>query len=301
MMHPGYAMAIDAGGTYFKYGVVSGDGSLYGGMNMLAVNSNGTLEEIMRGYAQCIGHMRQNLQKDGISALGLGISTPGPFDFEHFTSRMEHKFASLKGINLREEFIRRGILSPCEKLRFIHDAHAFLLGECRSGAAAGFDNVIAITIGTGLGVGYYLDGVLRTDVKGGPLYSLYALPFGDGVLENLVSAKGITAAYCRLNPSNPAEDAKMVAERARKGDTLAAQAYALAGEALAQTLGPLVKKYRIDCVVFGGQVSHSADLFFPAIMHRLSSEKPVELKAGLHLDASALVGAAQFAFCPPSA
>lgn len=295
-MEQRFAMAIDAGGTYFKFGVVAADGTVYGKTGMIPIDSNGPVEGILQGYAQCVQQMRQIIAQAGGQVAGLGVSTPGPFDYANYTSLMEHKFASLKGINLREALVERGILLPDERLCFVHDSHAFLQGECWGGAGKGFENVMGITIGTGLGVAYVLDGQLRTNEKGAPLYSIYALPYEDGILEQLVSARGITAAYQHLNPQNPASDAKRVAQLARAGDALAAKAYAKAGEALGQTLGPLVERYQIKCIVFGGQVSNSGDLFLPMLRQKLPNQSTVELKVGEHLEVSALLGAAQGLF-----
>jgi glucokinase len=291
------SMAIDAGGTYFKYGVVDGNGAILdGSISMLPVNSKGSADEIFDCYEKCINDMRICSCEHDAQLIGLGVSTPGPFDYARYTSEMDHKFASIKGIDIRQALVERRIIDSNCKVSFLHDGHAFLLGECWTGAAAGFKNVIGITIGTGLGIGYYLNGQLCDNGKGGPMVSIFGLPYGKGIVEDVVSGNGILNYYNGITDCGKAPDCKEVGIRADNGDRMAINSFIYAGKVLGQTIAPLIEQYDIECCVLGGQVSRSFEFIKIGMVEAPACLKLQKLSIGKNLNTSTLVGAASLTF-----
>jgi len=99
--------------------------------------------------------------------LGAELAFPGPFDFEVGVSRMRHKLPYLYGVDLRGELAARFGWEP-EQVRFLHDSAAFLLGEIGAGAARGMARVVGITLGTGIGSAFAVDGQIVTEGRGVP-------------------------------------------------------------------------------------------------------------------------------------
>ena len=135
-------LAIDAGGTFFKYGVYAPDGTCCSGVQKEPSHSDGSLEQILNSYRNMVEYAAQF---GNVSAIG--VSTPGPFDYAAGCSRMKQKFAALCDFPLGKAISEFAGGAP---VTFCSDSNAFLLGEY-SQEESGAQNVLGITIGTGFG------------------------------------------------------------------------------------------------------------------------------------------------------
>jgi len=140
-----------------------------------------------------------------------------------------------------------------------------LLGEMASGAGKGYDRVALVTLGTGLGFAMSIDGKLNNNEMGSPAVPLWNRPYGKGILEDYVSKRG----FLRGFPEGLT--VKDLAMKANKGDSAALFRFADAGAVLAQSIAPILEEYRIECLLFGGQISRSFNLFSPAVRTGLAN------------------------------
>jgi hypothetical protein len=92
----------------------------------------------------------------------------------------------------------------------------------------------AVTLGTGLGFGVVKDAAVLDNGKGGPPVSIFSRPYKNGILEDAVSARGISARYQCLSGVLAAP--REIAERAAKGDAHAVEVFRETGEILAAVL-----------------------------------------------------------------
>lgn len=276
-------LAIDAGGTFFKYALISLNGELLTEVYKIPVNSGGTAKEILGCYHKLIVHARS--LSDGIT--GIGISTPGPFDYESGTGYMQQKFKALYGQPLRPkltEFFGRQL-----PIWFCPDTGAFLAGEYAYGAGKGYRNVIGITIGTGVGIAVIADGKLLMNEKKGPAEKIYCIPCKDGILEDYVSGRGIADYYFRLTGLQETQiTAKEIHERAGK-DEQARRTFEEIGDLLGSALKQVVKKYQTQAVIVGGQVANAFAYMEKGIIRGLDGAACVVLKAE-DIDAAAIQG-----------
>ena len=225
---------LDVGGTFVK----CDDG------RMVPIPSDGTREAIAAALREAVG------PPEGLRELGIAI--PGPFDFHEGIFRMQHKFAAVYGMSFRElAAIPEGV-----DVRYLHDVNAPLLGSL--GQYPG--NTVLVTLGTGLGFGCAIDNAVRMNETGGPAYSLYNRPYGDGILEDAVSARGIRSAYVRLTGDTEASPLT-IARRAYNGEKAALQVFSDLGAILGEALLPLLEEFRTEHLLFGGQISQSLSLF----------------------------------------
>lgn len=213
----------------------------------------------------------------------VGVATPGPFDYERGIAKFSGvgKLEGLYGVDLRERLARDLGL---QRIRFVNDAHAFVLGEWWIGAARGHARAMGITLGTGLGSGFLVDGrpvISGPDVP--PDARLDLIPYRGGPVEDVLSARGIVAAYAM------SADVAEIARRARAGDAKARAVFQTFGSALAEFLKPWVDRFRPTCLLFGGSITRAWDLFGSQVQEasRLSFCGPAEL-----LDEAPLLGAA---------
>ncbi len=117
-----------------------------------------------------------------------------------------------------------------------------------------------VTIGTGLGFAHTEGGRVQVGPNGSPARSIYNLPWGDGILEDIVSARGIRNAYARLSGHSHLSAAQ-IAQCADAGDEAALQVFSDLGETLGQALAPLLEELHAGTLLLAGQVSKSLPLF----------------------------------------
>jgi glucokinase len=154
-------LAFDVGGSRLKAGVVSlEDGRVSGDRvaDVHAATAPTVLELMTR-----IGH--ELLARFDCS--GAGVCVPGLVDSHGTVVSLPGKLDGIVGVDLGE-FVRSQL--GLEAV-IANDAAAYALGEAHFGAGAGFDRVVAMTIGTGVGVGVVDHGVFvtRTPQGGGIL------------------------------------------------------------------------------------------------------------------------------------
>jgi glucokinase len=219
---------------------------------------------------------------------GAGFAMPGPFDYAEGISWMKHKMAYLYGVNLREVFAQRMRWSG-PQVQFLNDAAAFILGEVGAGAGRGVARVVGITLGTGIGSGYAVNGRLVTEGPGVPPGGeIWNVPFEGGIVEDLISTRAIKQAYLQRTGFDK-EVAAIAAAAAH--DPAAAEVFAAFGRDLGRSLRILLHDFAPQAVVLGGGIARSAPLFLPAAEKELKAAS-LELRIAALGDRAPLVGAA---------
>jgi glucokinase len=240
------------------------------------------------GLIQDLANKALVLAKSSDPLTGISLAFPGPFDYDEGISWMEHKLPYLRGENLRSALADHFVLPP-QNIRFLNDAAAFLLGEIGAGAARGLHKVACLTLGTGLGAAFAIDGIQIFEGHGIPNNGeLWNIPCDDGILENLISTRGIRAAYKERTHVD-----REVVELARSVDfdDAARETFREFGTNLGNALRTHLAQFAPATVVLGGNISRSANLFLPAAQSALGPVQ-LELKISELFDSAALYGAA---------
>ena len=228
----GRLVLLDVGGTFIK----CNDG------RSVPVDSDGDRESIAASFREAVGE----------NPIGVGVAMPGPFDYGKGTFLMKHKFAAVYGESFRDVAgIPAGV-----PVGYIHDVNAALRGALETDPSLKEGKVAMITLGTGLGFSVAEDGVIATNAEGSPKYNLWNLPYGDSILEEYISRRGIRKRY-----KDGSVDVKDLAAKARRGNIEAAAAFRNAGADLSYGALPLLEKLGVRKVLFGGQISRSLELF----------------------------------------
>ena len=168
---------------------------------------------------------------------------------------------------------------------FVHDVNAPLLGLLSERPELRRGRVALVTLGTGLGFSYAVDGIVQMNENLGPARSLYNRPFRDSILEDYVSRRAILKAY-----GKPVEgDVKEISERARSGEKEALDAFLSTGRNFAEGIRPLLEDLHIDKIFFGGQIARSFDLMEPAVRQGLPG---ISLEVIQDYSRTAMLGAA---------
>jgi glucokinase len=175
------------------------------------------------------------------------------------------------------------------RVTLANDGNCAVVGEAWTGAARGFDDVLLLTLGTGVGGGVLLGGQLFTghggaaaepglicvDPEGPPCNS-----GNRGSLEQFCSIAGLG----RLSPLDPRE----LCRRADAGDAEALAVWQAYGRWLGIGLSSLVYVLTPRLVLIGGGLSAASAHFLPAAWAELEQRVQAESRAGLELRCAAL-------------
>ncbi|HVX09035.1 ROK family protein [Humibacter sp.] len=179
---------------------------------------------------------------------------------------------------------------------FGHDVRGAGEAEHRLGAARGFDDVLVVTIGTGIAAAVFVDGRLYTGgglageighdrVADGPLCACG----GHGCLEAVASAAAIARRYAARSGRTVA-GAKEVLELKRSGDANANAAWEGALDALALGFSHAVALLAPQAIVIGGGLSEAGDELLDPLRERLDDvltfhRRPLLIRASIGADA----------------
>ena len=240
-----------------------------------------------------VSRVTRSIAESGIAVLGVAV--PGPFDYSTGVSEMTHKLAGLRGVDLRSELLAASELHDPAAIRFLNDAEAFLLGEWWAGAARGHGRAVGVTLGTGLGSAFGVEGELvRSGDVVPPHGELYRLSFRGAPVEETISRAALLGAY----GARPEEDVdvEQVAERAAAGKGDARRVFEDLGIALGQFLTPWVQAFRPGCVVVGGSIARSWALFGDVLRSELAQASDVAtVTVAEQIEDAPLLGAAFYA------
>lgn len=256
---------LDVGGTFVKSALgISGKGAVEGTFASTPIRSEGTAKEIEDAFRQAVAGQMARAAGEGITVEAVCTAIPGPFDYREGTFLMKHKFASVYGRTFRD--VLGDVIGPEIRLAFVHDVNGALLGALTADPSLCRGTVALTTFGTGLGFTYAVDGKVQQSETGSPARGLWDLEYKESTLEEYVSRRAILRFYAEQGGIlAPGEDVKEIADKARKGDAKAIEAFAAAGRHYATGAGATLRELGVDRLLFAGQIARSFDLMEPEI------------------------------------
>lgn len=228
-----YGFGIDIGGTTIKMGLFKVDGTLLGKWEVdTRKEENG--KHILDDIAKEIKYKLKEKDIHKNDVVGVGIGVPGPVSSDGTV---------LKCVNLGwgifnvEETLSEMIDLP---VKAGNDANVAALGEMWQGGGKGYNNVVMVTLGTGVGGGIIINGnvISGTNGAGGEIGHIKVVKNETetcgcgktGCLEQYASATGIVKEAQKLlkskeRPSSLRDSdeitAKLIFDEAKNGDELA--------------------------------------------------------------------------------
>lgn len=266
-------IGIDIGGTNTKYGFVDREGNLLAGSSMPTVGYQ-EVDDYIDALSKAIDKLRAGIEED-LELMGIGVGAPNA---NYYTGTIEHApNLPWKGvIPLADLFMKR-----YETGVFItNDANAAAIGEMIYGGAKGMRNFAVITLGTGVGSGFVVNGdlVYGHDGFAGEFGHVIAVPDGRmctcgrrGCIETYAAARGLVLTVQEeLAGSNEESELrhvlpekltpKDVYDAAIQGDTIAQKAFWETGRLLGKELANLVALLSPEAIFFFGGVARAGDL-----------------------------------------
>lgn len=261
-------IALDVGGTSVKSALVAPGGQVIGKPSITPIDSSSEADSILGTFAQIIStHLGQS---QASNLLGVVLGFPGPFDYAAGICLIEgvEKYGAIYGVNMRDALRAKLDLRDLPIL-FRNDAEAAVVGEARYGAGRDYRRLIGVTLGTGCGSAFLVDGVPVTSGPGVPPNGwLYPVLFRGLRADDVFSIRGLEA---RLQTAGVSErNIKDAAIAARAGDTAARQVLEAFGVDLGTFLNSFAVAFAAEAVLVLGRIAGAVDLFGPPLRQALS-------------------------------
>jgi glucokinase len=314
-------LAIDLGGTKIATALVSPAGEILCQEHVPTLAEEG-VEAVIGRIVATIDSVINKAGLSRISFASMAIAAAGAIDSDKGIVTHSPNLLGWRDIPLRQ-IMEEMVGLPTF---LINDASAAALGEHCFGAGRGVNNLVYITVSTGIGGGIIIDGKLYTGVSGsagevghmtidvnGPRCSCGNV----GCLEVLASGKAVAREAQRLiaqgvktrivdlaegEPSNIT--ANTVAAAARQGDALALKIVSKAATYLGIGIANLINIFNPEMIIIGGGMAKMGDMLLDTA-RKVAGERAFQLpfqyvrivpsQLG---DNSAVLGAAAFARQP---
>ena len=279
-----YCFGVDVGGTTVKLGLFNTNGDLLEKWEIPTVTEDNG-KAILPDCAKSILKKMDEREMDRTEVVGVGIGAPGPIDSE----------GTLYGaVNLGW-----GTMSLKKELQTLlnmpveagNDANVAALGEAWQGGAKGYEDVVVVTLGTGVGGGIIINGKMVAGATGaaGEIGHMHVnddetepCNCGNcGCLEEYVSATGIVRMAKRKlaeddRPSIMRKDdlsAKDVWDAVKAGDTVAIEVAEDFGWYLGKAMALVANVSNPEIFVIGGGVSKAGNVLLDYILRPLADRK----------------------------
>jgi glucokinase len=310
-----YTIGIDVGGTKVLGGVVDGEGKV------LKTARRETPHEGGSALTQTIADVALELATD-YDIAGVGLSAAGFVSSDRKTMLATPNIAGWNGVHLESE-LRARINLP---VVLENDANAAAWGESRFGAGIGRENMLMITVGTGIGGGIIVNGGLLRGAFGiaAEIGHLRVFPEGHlcgcgarGCFEQYASGNALLRHAREAIAASPdlargllsrgdgtleGLTGRAITDAARDGDQVALAAFNTTAQWLGAGIASLSVILDPECVVIGGGVIDAGEILLAPTRAALERYMPFagkhpspEIIAATLGNEAGLVGAADLA------
>lgn len=302
-------LGFDIGGT--KCSVILGRETDSGDLQILSrqqVETKGDPYKVMDTLADLAFRQLETLQTDASAITGIGISCGGPLNSKEGLILSPPNLPGWDQIPvvsvMQQHFAATTMLQ--------NDANAGAVAEWKYGAGKGYNNVIFLTFGTGMGSGLILNGQLYSGASdmAGEVGHIRLTPIGPvgygkaGSFEGFCSGGGIAqlaqikareylqqgkpVGFCENMTMLSSITAKSVAAAADAGDELARQVYTTCADYLGQGLAVLIDILNPEIIVLGSIYNRSGHLLRDRMHEILQRETLPDALAQCQIKASGL-------------
>lgn len=271
-----YSFGVDVGGTTIKMGLFDLEGNVLDKWEIKTRTENGGVN-VLPDIAEAIKAKisEKSIAKEDV--VGVGIGVPGPVD----DKGVVYKCVNLGWgvLNINEE-LGRLLDMP---VKGGNDANVAALGEMWKGGGQGFESIVVVTLGTGVGGGIIMNGKILTGAKGaaGEIGHIHVdddekdvCGCGNtGCLEQFASATGVVRLANRALASTDKKtvlkvgevSAKDVWDAVKAGDEVAIEIAEEFGQYLGKGLAAVACVINPEAFVIGGGVSKAGTILLDYI------------------------------------
>ena len=266
-----YAIGIDLGGTTIKYALISSEGEfLFEGMadTPATEGAEAVLEALCGAADECLKFAKGA----GIEVKGIGVGTPGVIspDGQTVLGGAEN-IEGWENVNVGARLTAHTSLPTL----LGNDANLMALGETLYGAARGAEDVVFLTVGTGIGGGVLIGGKLQGGWhgKGMELGHIVLIANGErcacgavGCLEHYASTSALVRRYAeRKGIDTEQTNGRDIVGRYHAGEQEAIDTMEEHWEWLGQGIRSFINIFAPQKVVVGGGISEAGEFYFEGV------------------------------------
>lgn len=277
-----YRIGVDIGGTNIKIALVDFDGKI--------AYSNTTPTRAEMGYEAGVNNIKQAIKdlmketnQDAKSIEAIGFGLPGQIDYKAGIVKNLPNIPGWVNVPLAK-IIEDEFSIPT---RLDNDVRCAALGELNFGAGKGCENLLCITIGTGIGSGIVLNGKLvrgasnaageighiKMEMNGGPLcgcgdygcFEAYASGPSIVAMAKEYIAGGKSAKYKEMAGADGQITPYLVAQAALQGDAVSIQIFKQMGKIIGTGLASVVNLLNPEKIIIGGGVADAGEILLEPI------------------------------------
>ncbi len=259
-------LGVDLGATNMRVAIVTPEGEIVArSAQPTPPDDPGALPRLMREVAAGAG----------ADLLGAVVGVPAVVDYEHGVAQRMPNLARWEG-----QLAAQPLADACGlPAVLVNDADLAAVGEHRYGAGRGADDMVYLTISTGIGGGVVIGGRLLHGKRSLAEIGQTTIDYRERrTLEGLAAGPALE----RLSGLRGAE----VTRRAQAGDAAARGWFAEIATAIAAGVANAIEAYMPERVVIGGGVASAGALLLDPLRERLA-----ELHSARLLDPSQVVPA----------
>jgi glucokinase len=280
------AVGIDLGGTYIKAGLTDDKGSILKKQQFPTLGEKNDREVVLRQMEAAVEFALEGT--DG-KVAGIGIGTPGVVDNEGVVFSAPN-LPGWDNLPLKQIFTDRYKLPVVVE----NDVNTIAWGEFLYGAGKGYNTIICITLGTGLGGGIVKDGRLlrggkysaieighmTIDYKGpqckcGNYGCIERFVGRDYIVERAVNAikdGKKTLIYDLVNGHLEDITPKIISDAYKQGDKVATDIWIDVGVCLGALFTSLVNLLNPELIIIGGGISQRTEIMFETIEKKIKEQ-----------------------------
>ncbi|RLE39016.1 hypothetical protein DRJ17_02375 [Candidatus Woesearchaeota archaeon] len=292
-----FALGLDIGGTKIEGAIISDKGKIF--------DKYRTETHAEKSRLAIVNNITTVIKKlINTEIIGIGLGVPGFVD-KHGKILFMPNISKLINFNIKT-YLEKKFKLP---IKIDNDANCFTLAEHLYGAGRGYDNMIGLILGTGIGAGIIINGKIYAGKTGsaGEFGHCIIDPTADeihrnykGDFESFCSGPNIVARYKEAGGKNQDVTVEHIL-KLKSSDSVAKQIRKETIKYLAIGVGNIINSLNPDIIVFGGGVSNAN--FYRDLKHELKRytiPEPLKhvkiLKNKLGGD-SGVIGAASLVFC----
>jgi glucokinase len=294
----GYKVVVDLGGTKMLAALVNERDEIVI-KHRYSSEAGAGPHKITGNLAAIVEQLHKEADVSREEFDGLGLCVAGFYDYKAGEMYISPNLPGWEGFPLKKEL--SGLLDRPVVIE--NDANAAAYGEYLLGAGKGMENIVQVTLGTGIGGGIIIGGkIYRGASFAGEIGHLIVLPSGPlcgcgnrGCLETLSSGTAIAREGRLLLKSDTRTMLKQMVENiddlgathvfdaARKGDPAANGIVKKAAYFLGLGLAGVVNILNPDAIIFSGGLSQVGELFWAPVRESLerAAIKPAAKKVSL--------------------
>ena len=243
-------IGVDIGGTTITAGGFINN--ILIDKDQVETESDRCQDEILSSLFEVIG----KVFKGNIAGIGIGV--PGYLDIPKGEIILINNIPSFSGLNISQK-VSDYFNVP---VNINNDANCFVLGEGKFREGSKFNNVVGLTLGTGLGGGIVVEGKVASGIFGGA-GEFGCIPYLDKTFEDYCSGKFFKTTY-KIS-------GKELFDRAENGDTFALKAFEEYGFHLGNLIRQILYFIAPEAIVIGGSVANSFKFFHQPVLNFLQN------------------------------